>query len=339
MAGRSAVYVGHRHQFGGGAGEKALVCGVKIVGRQRLFARLDAECGRQFQHHGAGNAGQRAVARRRRQQPSALHDEEVVGAAFGHAAGGVEHHRLIRAGAVCLQPRQNRVQVVEALDARIEPVGAEPARRRDDQPSTAPPRVGHRVEPVGDDEERGLPATARVDPQRAHAARHHQAQITGIVGYGGQGLCHRPGQRLLVPRQAQRQCARRLREALQMCLKPEGAAMVKADALEDAVAIEQPVVEHRHGRLGGRQQAAVHPADGGLAGVRWAFRVPFERFRHHHRHEISSWETGASAERRQIKSPRMNTHTAPSTAGNSTVVREWCSSARMAVRLRSAKIA
>ena len=74
------------------------------------------------------------------------------------------------------------------------------------------------------------------------------------------GLAHDAADRVEPAWQLEREGARRGREAREVQLEPEDAAPEDADPLEDAVAVEQPVVADREARLARVDDRAADPA-------------------------------------------------------------------------------
>ena len=102
--------------------------------------------------------------------------------------------------------------------------------------------VGH------DDDHRGPHALPRVETEIAGAARDHQPDVSIFLAVLAHGPAHRLGHLGLRQRDVERDGARGGVEPIEMRVQAEDAAVVDADALEDAVAVQETVVEHRHGR-------------------------------------------------------------------------------------------
>ena len=85
-----------------------------------------------------------AIARRGGEQDPAAHEEDVVGRALGEMSLRVEHERLVRAGPHGFQACEQPVQVVQALDARVDDVGRRLPGGSDDDRPRRPPRARRR---------------------------------------------------------------------------------------------------------------------------------------------------------------------------------------------------
>ncbi len=101
----------------------------------------------------------------------------------------------------------------------------------------------------GNNDDLRLFAEIGVEPERARAARNHQADVAigNLIGLAG--VDHRLHHFLLGHRDFQRNGLGRIVEAVDMLIEQEHPPVVGADALEHAVAIQQPMVEHRHHRI------------------------------------------------------------------------------------------
>src|SRR4029079_11978099 len=95
---------------------------------------------------------------------------------------------------------------------------------------------------IGDDEHAGLVRFFGIDPQVAHAARDHRADVAVGEAVGLERLFHRPAK--LIPRERDLQADGLGAgvQALNVCLALEDLAVVNANSFEHAVAIEQAVV-------------------------------------------------------------------------------------------------
>jgi hypothetical protein len=103
----------------------------------------------------------------------------------------------------------------------------------------------HHRELISDNEKFGALTFARVDTQRTWAPRYHQAQISVFGGIGIDQLLDGPGYLPCIIGQLEGDRLRRLLQPLQTSLEHKSLAMVKAQAFENAVAVEQAMVENR----------------------------------------------------------------------------------------------
>jgi hypothetical protein len=110
----------------------------------------------------------------------------------------------------------------------------------------------------GRDHEDGRPvALARIQAQVSGAAGHHQTDVGVAQPVDAQRLLHHLHHLRLAHRNLEHDRVGGLVEPLHVLAQLEDQPVVGADALEDAVAVEQAVVEHRHHRLGALHKLAV----------------------------------------------------------------------------------
>src|SRR5687768_867283 len=107
----------------GGAGHEALVSAVKVEADEVLLEAVDPLAAAQPHDHVPRNPLQDAGLGGRGHDHAVLHDENVVGGAFGDVAEVIEQDRLHAAGVDGLDLGEDAVEVVEALDARGRGVG------------------------------------------------------------------------------------------------------------------------------------------------------------------------------------------------------------------------
>jgi hypothetical protein len=213
----------------------------------------------QFDHHVAGDALERAAPGGRGDHGLAAHDEEVVARGFGDEALRVEQDRFHAAGVDGLDLGQHVVEVVQALDlgAHRLRVVADRAHGDDGQPLLVErPRV--ELNGGGNDDDLGPPAHVRVQAQGPDAARHHQPDVAVHRAVGPAGADHGAGHGLATEGNGEVYGLGGAVQPVQVLLQHEDAAAVGADALEDAVAVEQAVIEHRDPRIARGHQPAVH---------------------------------------------------------------------------------
>src|SRR4029450_9624058 len=94
--------------------------------------------------------------------------------------------------------------------------------------------------------------------QVAHAPRDDQPDVAVLLPVLAHGTAHGLGQLGLRQRHVERDGGRGIVEAVEVGVEAEDAPVVDPDALEDPVAVEQPVVEDRHRRLLARPQLTVN---------------------------------------------------------------------------------
>ena len=92
----------------------------------------------------------------------------------------------------------------------------------------------------------GLLAAVRVQAQRADAARHDQPDVAVANAVPAAGLDDRRHDLRVGHRDLQQDRLGRIEQPVNVLLQLEHPAVVGANALEDAVAVQQPVVEHRN---------------------------------------------------------------------------------------------
>ncbi len=258
----AAVDLAHRHQFGTGAGEEAFLGGMEVIGGQRLLLYRDVLFARETQDQGSGDTGQGALAHRWSLQHAIAHDEQVVGSALGHSACAIEHHRLVGAGAIGLDACQDVVQVVQALDVRIQSIGWQASGSGDDQ--AHPVGAGgviHHLQRGGNHDQSRLPAVARVDPQRSFPTGNDQAQVARVSIEGANYFRDGIGQFRVRPWAGQGNGTRRISQAVDVFGQKEGPSMIKADAFEHPVSVQEPVIIHRNAGFRQRHDLAVQPTD------------------------------------------------------------------------------
>src|SRR5262249_51217008 len=182
---------------------------------------------------------------------------------------------LLGPGARRLGAGQDVGQVVEGLDRGGELVGPALADRGGDElEALLVEALGVELDLVGDDDEGStLLALPHVEAEVADAARDHEADVGVLEPVGAHGL--EEGLLDLLERQGQGQedGLGRLLEALEVLVEAEDASVVGADALEDAVAVEDAVVEDRDLGVVFLQHLAVY-VDLHRALSAWVSRMP-----------------------------------------------------------------
>ena len=199
-----------------------------------------------------------AGVRRRRLEDAALDEEDVVGGAFRHLAVDVEHDRFQAAGPDGLDLGEDVVEVVQRFDARVERVGmvAHDAGRDDFQAVLVELR---RIETnvIDNDDDLRVGRLARVEAEAAGPARHDQADVAVLLGVGLDRVQHGVAHLLARQRDFQRDVLGAVVEAFDVLAEAEDLAGVDADALENAVAVEEAVVEDADAGVGLVEELAV----------------------------------------------------------------------------------
>ena len=95
------------------AGQEAFLRGIDVVPRERGLAAVNPCRVGKFHHRSPRDAFEDAGVGRRREQPSATHDEYVVARALGHFPLVVEHEGFDASRLQALQLRHDIVEIVE----------------------------------------------------------------------------------------------------------------------------------------------------------------------------------------------------------------------------------
>ena len=185
-----------------------------------------------------------------------LDDEDVVAGTLGDLALVVEHQGFEAAGIGPLDLGQDVVQVVERLDPRVDGVGVIARRcRRDDLQAMLVKLRGVEADLVGDDDDLRIGRLPGVEAQAAGAPGDDDADVGIRELVGGQRVDDGVGHLLAGHGDLEMDGLGRFIQPVDMLLEPEDAARVGADALEDAVAVEQTVVEDADLGVGLRRRA------------------------------------------------------------------------------------
>ena len=99
---------------------------------------------------------------------------------------------------------------------------------------------------VRDDNDRWALAAVRIQSERADAAGDDQPDVTLAQLVFAARVDDRLHHLRVADRDFQQDCLRRAKQAVDVFLQLEDAAVVGADALEDAVTVKQSVIEHAH---------------------------------------------------------------------------------------------
>ena len=213
---------------------------------------------------------------RRGQDDAVPHHEQVGLRAFGELAPVVEEYGLVCAVAHRLLHRQHVVQQVVGLDDGIDTAGVVAHDAGDDQPHPVPLHPARRLPMrAGDDDDGRRPADGGVVAEIADAPRDEYPEGHLAVRVdAAHGVAHAALQLPIRRRDRQGQARRRGPEPGEVPIRQEGLAVVGAEGLVDAVAVEKAVVEHRDHRPVAGRHDPVHVHGGlGDAGGRGGMRV------------------------------------------------------------------
>ncbi len=155
---------------------------------------------------------------------------------------------------------QNIVQVIEALDLRRQRLGMIAQRAgADDAQAVFVQFRRIKLNFIGNDYYLTFFADQRVQPQVAHAAGDDQADVAVLDVVGGDRLADVILERFLIERHRQSYGMGGGEQTVNMRIVFKNLAVIYADALEDAVAIEQTMI--KNGDLGVRfiHQTIIHP--------------------------------------------------------------------------------
>src|SRR5204863_9296355 len=130
---------------------------------------------------------------------------------------------------------------------RVDRVAAE--RRRDHADAVGGRAVDRQLRPH-DDDHFGAPALPRIDAEIARAARDDEADVAVANLVAPARLDDDVADLVGRVRDVETDRLRRVEQALDVAFELEDAAVVGADALEDAGAVEQAVVEDADGGVG-----------------------------------------------------------------------------------------
>ena len=240
----------HRHDFRRRASDETFVRVEQIVTRQVRLGHLQAGFFGQFNHRLPRDAVERARRQRRREHRAVFHDEQIVARAFGHEPFRVQHDSLLNAGVVCLDFGEDVVEIIQRLDGRVERV-VQIARRRHRNEVQAALVIFRRIKLdfVRDDDDRWTFATLRVQTERAHAARHHQPDITVADFIFPAGLDDRTRDLRGRHRNFKQDGFGRIKQPVNVLLEFEHAAVISANALKNPITIKQAVIEDRNLRI------------------------------------------------------------------------------------------
>lgn len=160
-----------------------------------------------------------------------------------------------------LEAGEDLVEIVEGLDTRVQLIhGKAPGGGDDEAGAGTASFVAGDLQAVGDDEHGGPGTGARIDAESADAAGDDEAQVA--VGLArNEGRLSGGGIQIVAGvRQVEMQGAGGALQAAQVGFQAKGHAVVETDAFEDAIPVEQAVVEDGHAGLVGVDHLSVKPA-------------------------------------------------------------------------------
>src|SRR5437773_11271901 len=186
-------------------------------------------------------------------------DEDVLRARLRDVAVDVEHERLIGAVLVRLDLGHDVVQIVEGLDRWAQALRRHAAIRRGHDLEAALVDAAEEVDARLRDYDDARPGLGlpRVEAQVPGPAGDDRANVPFPHVVPAAGVEDDLRQRLLGMRDLEVDRLRAVEEPLQVPLELEDPAVVGPDAFEDAVPVQEAVVEHADLRLGLRVELAV----------------------------------------------------------------------------------
>ena len=177
-------------------------------------------------------------------------DEQIVAGAFGNEAFGVEHDGFFATGIVGFDLGQNIVEVIERLNGRIQrAVEIASGRDGDDVHATLVQLGRIKLNLVCDDDDRRIFAAVGIETERSRAACDNEANVTVANLVLAAGFNDRPHHLLMSQRDIEQQRFGGVKEPIDVLLQLEDAAVIGANALEDAIAVQQAVIENGNFRI------------------------------------------------------------------------------------------
>ena len=241
----AAVELDGGDDLGGGAGEEAFVGGEEVVASHHLLFAGEAELAEDFDDGLAGDAVETASGDGRGVDFAVFGDEDVVAGAFGDVALFVEHDALFATGLDGLNFGHDVVEVVEGFDLGAEGSGGGATGGAGDEVEAFFVAFrGVQRDGAGDDDDAGAGALEGVQAEGADAAGNDEADVSVLEVVSGNGFEGGLFHFLDWDGNLHANGAGGLIEALYVGGETEDATVIDANAFEDAVSIEQAVIEH-----------------------------------------------------------------------------------------------
>ena len=236
VANVTIVDLNNPREFAHRAGAKHFVRAIDVDRRQIRFDAADFFCGANLDHSRARDSF-RTRDNFARRQIAFADDENIRCVRFGNASVRVEHERIVRAGVVRFDLRQNRIEQVRVMNLCIENFRRRPARFAGDQ-CKAGLCVNRRLV-FGENDQGGAGLIEpRIHSRRdLHAARNREPNVNSVAHFvGGEGALQLFDDFLARRTIDNRQCARRTLEPVEMLGQFEDPAVVKPQSFPNRVA-------------------------------------------------------------------------------------------------------
>jgi len=102
---------------------------------------------------------------------------------------------------------------------------------------------------IRDDDDGRILAAVRIETECSSAARDHEADVTITKLVAAAGFDHCVHDRLVSHGNAQQECFGGVKQPIDVLLQLENTAMIRSDAFEDAIAVQQAVIEDGYLRV------------------------------------------------------------------------------------------
>src|SRR3989441_6255274 len=254
----ATVQFDDRPHLRGGPPDERLVRGPDIVQGEEPFLRLQAELRDDLEDGLARDAGQ-VRGRPGRDDRRVADDEEVFRGRLGYVSVDVEHQGLVRAVLVRLDAGHDVVQVIQRLDRRAEALRRHaPIRRGHDLQAPLVHLAVQRDAGLRDhDHARPALALSRIESEIPLAPGDDGPNVPLMDVVPSARLEDDVRHLLFRVRDLEVDGLGRVVQAVEVAVQFEDSAVVRADSLEYAVAVEEAVVEDADLRLGLRVELAV----------------------------------------------------------------------------------
>src|SRR6266571_6369582 len=255
---RPTVQFDDRPDLRGGPADERLVRGPDIVQGEEPFLRLQAELRDDLEDGLSGHTGQ-VRGRPGCDDRRVADDEEVLRGRLGHVPVDVEHQRLVRAVLIRLDASHDVVQVIQRLDRRAQALGRHATIRRGHhfQAALVHFAVERDARLRNHDHARSALALPRVEAEIALAPCDDGSDVSFANVVPPARLEDDVGHLLLRVRDLQVDGLVRVVQPVEVAVQLEDSAVVGADPFENAVAVQEAMVEHADLRLGLRVELAV----------------------------------------------------------------------------------